>query len=649
MTNYYFKKRVFATIIVALITILVTMPIFSSMREVDSILPNHQLNEEDISAQTNWYWKEPYPNYAPHKPGGMPDFDQRQKQWKAIFPGINGILESTVVGDDVISTDGFRIGPGLNCRLESDPLGDDIIDWTFSGPAAVANCFWWFDSKYATSTGVPGDGNDIFTLIEDYGVGDDHQKENVPELIERLALEMDTCSEGTTDIDIMQDAIDNWFLDTGLSSIFEENTYDLPTFTFIENEIERSQDVILKLGFYDAVAGSKLVDQEQTIFDGLWPLGLVKWWDFQSFTPMVNRLDAIQLLLDSGTPAGPPCDIEINVYDSLFDPIPLGTARLNPGALGSFTWVQFHFIPYIQLTPGATYYFDVRQVSASGTYNWWFIPVEGAYVPGQGWMAGAITIPGTSIKFDWCFKTEYFDPPLTWWKKGQRYVTCAGVNSQWKLIALSDPYQDKENPTNLDHNDAQYVSHDIYVVKEYNYGLPGGSQWYLHEYFSGSQASINITVVEKAVVICPIGAPEPDLECGGSLSWSNVKPGSVVTGTFSVRNDGDPGSKLNWEITDYPDWGTWSFTPSNGSNLAPSDGPISINVTVEAPPEKQKDFTGNVTVQNTDEATDFCNIQISLSTPKKKIYDFLFDNFIERFYTKFPFLLQLFSYFRKNL
>ena len=39
-----------------------------------------------------WYWKPPYPNYAPNTPGGMPDFDQKQDAWKAIGPGANSLL-----------------------------------------------------------------------------------------------------------------------------------------------------------------------------------------------------------------------------------------------------------------------------------------------------------------------------------------------------------------------------------------------------------------------------------------------------------------------------------------------------------------------------------------------------------------------------
>ena len=597
---------------------------------------------KELPGSLDWYWKPPYSNYAPHIPGGMPDFDQQQEQWKTIFPGLNGVLDSTPLGDDLVSSDGFRIGPGPNCYLDSDPTGDDEIDWSFSGPAAVANCFWWFDSKYADSTGTPGDGEDIFSLVADYGVGDDHQKKNVRELIERLAVKMRTCNEGITNTDAMQDAIDEWFDDTGLSKIFEENTYEAPTFDFIEDEIERSQDVILKLGFWDAVVSPKLIDQEQTLFEIDCLLGILKWWDFQSFTPSVNRLDAIQLLLDSGTPAGPPGDIEINVYNLKDDPIPIGTTRFNPGALGSFTWVQFHFVPHIELTPDGLYYFDVRVVHPNTVYNWWFMPIEGIYVPGQGWMAGSLYNAVTGSKFDWTFKTEYYDPPLTWWRKGQRYVTCAGVNSEDKMIAISDPYQDIENPTSNDHNDAQYVSHDIYEVKEYATGLPWPAKWHLLDYPSGSTSSIHIATVEEAVVICPTGFLQPDLDCEGTLSWSDVKPGSTATDTFYVKNVGDLFSELDWEKCDEPTWGTWTFNPSSGDDLKPEDGKLTVQVTVVAPNEKNKQFTGQVKICNKEDTSDYCIIQVSLATPKNKPFiNSPFLQFLENHPYMFPLLRQM--------
>ncbi len=181
-----------------------------------------------------WYWKPSYPNYAP---SGMPDFDEKQDQWKAIEPGPDGIIQSLPAGDDIFNPTENCIAPGPDCHLQTVPAGDDVAVWAFCGPVAVANCFWWFDSKYATPTGTPGDGEDNFALVADYGAGDDHSKANAPLLIQNLAKAMQTTSKGTTYIADMQNAIHQWFIDTGLNNKFVENTYDKPTFQFVENEI----------------------------------------------------------------------------------------------------------------------------------------------------------------------------------------------------------------------------------------------------------------------------------------------------------------------------------------------------------------------------------------------------------------------------
>jgi hypothetical protein len=72
-----------------------------------------------------WYYYPQLQNYAPQ---GMPDFDQKQNNWK-------------------------------------DPVYDG---WTFCGAVSVSNIFWYLDSYYSDSIGVPGDGYDIFPIVLDY-------------------------------------------------------------------------------------------------------------------------------------------------------------------------------------------------------------------------------------------------------------------------------------------------------------------------------------------------------------------------------------------------------------------------------------------------------------------------------------------------
>jgi hypothetical protein len=138
---------------------------------------------------------------------------------------------------------------------------------------------------------------------------------------------------------------------------------------------------------------------------------------------------------------------------------------------------------------------------------------------------------------------------------------------------------------------------------------------------------------------------EPDLECGGNLDWKKVKPGADVTGSFKVRNNGDAGSILNWNISSYPknDWGTnWTFTPK-ASVLTKDMGWITVDVNVTAPDEKNKEFTGKIKVVNAVDPSDNCEIDVVLKTPKNKPYNINlpFQRFLENHPNIFPLLRQL--------
>jgi 5-hydroxyisourate hydrolase-like protein (transthyretin family) len=55
-----------------------------------------------------------------------------------------------------------------------------------------------------------------------------------------------------------------------------------------------------------------------------------------------------------------------------------------------------------------------------------------------------------------------------------------------------------------------------------------------------NNTSINDVPIETILV--------PDLDCVGDLSWTDVEPGSLVTGDIFVLNEGDPESLLDWEV-----------------------------------------------------------------------------------------------------
>lgn len=118
--------------------------------------------------------------------------------------------------------------------------------------------------------------------------------------------------------------------------------------------------------------------------------------------------------------------------------------------------------------------------------------------------------------------------------------------------------------------------------------------------------------------------PVPDLDCDGSLSWINVPPGKTVSGTFQVENIGDPGSLLNWQVTSWPDWGTWTFVPSSGIGLAQGSW-VTVTATCISPKLpyvlqkiQNHQYSGNIVVTNTDNTSDNDTVTVSLITPVNK-------------------------------
>ncbi len=133
----------------------------------------------------------------------------------------------------------------------------------------------------------------------------------------------------------------------------------------------------------------------------------------------------------------------------------------------------------------------------------------------------------------------------------------------------------------------------------------------------------------------PAPPPEPDLTCNGTLTWRDVNAGATVTGSFTVKNSGDPGSLLDWEVSSWPAWGTWTFTPASGTGLA-AGSTTTVSVSIVAPSTKKKTFTGIVEVRNKDNHSDNCTLAVSLTTPRTKIIDPIFINLLQRFFSQFP-------------
>jgi uncharacterized repeat protein (TIGR01451 family) len=191
-----------------------------------------------------WYFKDPYPDYAP---SGVPDFDQKQDDW--FHP----------------------------------PSGQ----WSYCGPVAVANSLWWFDSKFEPyPVGPPGPPpsdipyNDNYYLVTTYQPGlDDHDPLNVggmgppglvDGLVDDLACYFDTDGRRSgaaiigTEVHAMAYGLQQYLYNdpthpcyipyrSNGGSYYDDYHVQLvkmPTFEWVEEEVERSEDVILLLGFW---------------------------------------------------------------------------------------------------------------------------------------------------------------------------------------------------------------------------------------------------------------------------------------------------------------------------------------------------------------------------------------------------------------
>jgi len=170
-----------------------------------------------VQADSGWYWKPG--NFIDYAPSGMPDFDQKQDMWK---------------------------NPPM-------PAGA----WSYCGPVAVANSLWWFDSANEPNPQPPSNISDHYGLVTTYGQWDDHDPQNVMPLVSNLAWLMDTDGQRTgiphngTDVHDMEAGIDQYLNITGYAAAYNETTLQWPDFYWIREEVEKCQDVVLLLGFYN--------------------------------------------------------------------------------------------------------------------------------------------------------------------------------------------------------------------------------------------------------------------------------------------------------------------------------------------------------------------------------------------------------------
>ncbi len=98
------------------------------------------------------------------------------------------------------------------------------------------------------------------------------------------------------------------------------------------------------------------------------------------------------------------------------------------------------------------------------------------------------------------------------------WITVAGINKTEHRIIVSDPYFDRENPTNdpLLHNNVAIVSHDQYHINTTNPFSEDGS-WWIEEFVPNCY-----TIVSAVVVITPLSKTIITKPAAGHLSIQNT-------------------------------------------------------------------------------------------------------------------------------
>ena len=186
-------------------------------------LPTGQSFTVDVTftaqTTTEMAWKEGgWQDYAPK---GIPDFDEKQAGW-------------------------------------DNPLNSGS-GWYRAGPVAMANSLWWFDSKFEPGNTPPPTISDGYGLIKTYSTAippewDDHDPRNVPPLVDDLAARMSaTAGAGTTPGNLAA-GVTSFISDAGLAAQYTVTTQKAPTFAWVNDEVRRSEDVILLVGFWQVPA-----------------------------------------------------------------------------------------------------------------------------------------------------------------------------------------------------------------------------------------------------------------------------------------------------------------------------------------------------------------------------------------------------------
>jgi len=371
--------------------------------------------------------------------------------------------------------------------------------WSHCGPVAVANSLWWLDSEFEPNAIPPPAISDGYPLVRAYGAWDDHGVQNLPPLVEHLAFLMDTDGRRT-----------------GLPG--------LPN-----GEGTRVNDMQAGLTHYLSWTGVN--PQGDVNGDGI-----------------VDPTDQSIVMAAMGTvPGMPNWNLAADVFpasatyppiaDNIINVNDLALVISNMGRTGMF---------YEHTVGQPTFDFIVNEVKKCQ---------DVVLLLGYWYWSGN-----------------------SWYREAGHFVTTAGVNNINSKIGISDPIRDAfENglipegriptphvhmppePPYITHNNAAYVSQDIYSVTTLSPPMPpcpGGNLILVN--YPGVPGPGWFAVVEQAVVTSPYGVHD--------VAVTNVQRLKTIVGktricklNVTVTNEGTFTETFN--VT------TWAMTMPPATNI----------------------------------------------------------------------------------
>lgn len=216
------------------------------------------------------------------------------------------------------------------------------------------------------------------------------------------------------------------------------------------------------------------------------------------------------------------------------------------------------------------------------------------------------------------------------------YDSAAGVvrveNDGWELPLITDQWVELRFEIDLDEDWFEFYYNGVLLLdKEWTSGWDNAMDGFLNigcvDLFPDGGTSVyydNMAIVETGKF----------LGVSGNLNWVDIEPGATVTGEFFIQNVVPGEEAVDWEVSSYPDWGTWTFTPSSGEDLKNEDGPLAVSVEVVAPSDTNQEFSGEIKVVNSNNPDDFGTVQVSLATPITR--SSLFIEFFQTILKHFP-------------